>query len=115
MNQDQLKQAVAQAAIDYILPYLEPRSIIGVGTGSTANFFIDPWGEVYPCNGMEEKCWKESMGNIHEKPFMEIWESEQAQHVRQMVRKCPKNCWMVGTASPVMHKYVKYPAKWALK
>ena len=41
MNQDQLKQAVAQAAIDYILPYLEPRSIIGVGTGSTANFFID--------------------------------------------------------------------------
>ncbi len=41
MNQDQLKQAVAQAAIDYILPHLEPRSIIGVGTGSTANFFID--------------------------------------------------------------------------
>ena len=35
MNQDQLKQAVAQAAIDYILPHLEPRSIIGVGTGST--------------------------------------------------------------------------------
>ena len=23
-----------------------------------ANFFIDPWGEVYPCNGLEEKCWK---------------------------------------------------------
>ncbi|HAB93028.1 MAG: ribose-5-phosphate isomerase RpiA [Thiopseudomonas sp.] len=41
MNQDQLKQAVAQAAIDYILPHLEPRSIIGVGTGSTANYFID--------------------------------------------------------------------------
>lgn len=80
-----------------------------------ANFFIDPWGEVYPCNGMEEKYWKESMGNIHDKPFMEIWESDQAQKVRAMVRKCPKNCWMVGTASPVMHKYVKYPAMWALK
>ena len=79
------------------------------------NFFIDPWGEVMPCNGLEEKYWKESMGNIHDKPFMEIWEGEQAQRVRQMVRRCPKNCWMVGTASPVMHKYVKYPAKWALQ
>ena len=55
------------------------------------------------------------MGNIHDAPFMEIWESEQAQKVRAMVRKCPKNCWMVGTASPVMHKYIKYPAKWALQ
>jgi len=41
MTQDQLKQAVAQAAIDFILPKLDDKSIIGVGTGSTANFFID--------------------------------------------------------------------------
>lgn len=41
MTQDQLKQAVAQAAIDIIRPKLEKNSIIGVGTGSTANFFID--------------------------------------------------------------------------
>jgi len=41
MNQDQLKQAVAQAAIAYIKPKLDARAIIGVGTGSTANFFID--------------------------------------------------------------------------
>ncbi len=41
MNQDQLKQAVAQAAIDYIEPKLYSDSVIGVGTGSTANFFID--------------------------------------------------------------------------
>ncbi|WP_271410192.1 ribose-5-phosphate isomerase RpiA [Pseudomonas sp. Q1-7] len=41
MTQDQLKQAVAQAAIDVILPKLDEKSIIGVGTGSTANFFID--------------------------------------------------------------------------
>ena len=38
-----------------------------------------------------------------------------AEEVLAMVRKCPKNCWMVGTASPVMHKYVKYPLKWALR
>lgn len=41
MNQDELKQAVAKAALDYIAPRLERNSIIGVGTGSTANFFID--------------------------------------------------------------------------
>ncbi|WP_336365797.1 ribose-5-phosphate isomerase RpiA [Marinobacter sp. C2H3] len=41
MTQDELKQAVARAAIDYIAPRLNKDSIIGVGTGSTANFFID--------------------------------------------------------------------------
>lgn len=80
----------------------------------TTNFFIDPWGNVLPCNGMEEKYWKESMGNIHDEDFMTIWTSERAQKVRERVRTCPKNCWMVGTASPVMHKYIKYPLQWAL-
>ena len=37
MTQDELKQAVARAAIDYVAD----GEIIGVGTGSTANFFID--------------------------------------------------------------------------
>src|SRR5699024_9333128 len=41
MSQDQRKQAVAQAALDSILPRLDKDSVIGVGTGSTANFFID--------------------------------------------------------------------------
>lgn len=41
MNQDQLKEAVAKAALDYIHPKLSEDSIIGVGTGSTANYFID--------------------------------------------------------------------------
>lgn len=59
---------------------------------------------------------EKSIGNIRETPnFKEIWEGKQAEQVRQMVRRCPKNCWMVGTASPVMHKYIKYPLKWALK
>lgn len=41
MSQDQLKQAVAQAAVAEILPRLDRHAVIGVGTGSTANFFID--------------------------------------------------------------------------
>lgn len=37
MTQDEMKQAVAKAAIEYV----EAGTIVGVGTGSTANFFID--------------------------------------------------------------------------
>jgi ribose 5-phosphate isomerase A len=36
MTQDEMKRAVARAAIEHV-----PAGIIGVGTGSTANFFID--------------------------------------------------------------------------
>ncbi len=41
MTQDEMKQAVAAAALDYVLPKLKADSIIGIGTGSTANCFID--------------------------------------------------------------------------
>jgi ribose 5-phosphate isomerase A len=37
MTQDELKQAVARAALDYVIE----GEIVGVGTGSTANAFID--------------------------------------------------------------------------
>lgn len=46
MTQDELKKAVAKAAIDYITPRLDSESVIGVGTGSTANFFIDMLAEL---------------------------------------------------------------------
>lgn len=36
-----MKQAVAQAALDYLRPRLERDTVIGIGTGSTANYFID--------------------------------------------------------------------------
>jgi ribose 5-phosphate isomerase A len=42
MTQDELKKLVAQAAIEYVVP----DTIIGVGTGSTANFFIDALAEI---------------------------------------------------------------------
>ncbi|HEY9109859.1 MAG TPA: ribose-5-phosphate isomerase RpiA [Roseateles sp.] len=37
MNQDQLKQLVGRAAVDYVIP----GQILGVGTGSTVDCFID--------------------------------------------------------------------------
>ena len=41
MTQDDIKQAVAAAAVDYTLAKIDEQSIVGIGTGSTANFFID--------------------------------------------------------------------------
>jgi ribose 5-phosphate isomerase A len=42
LNQDQLKQAVARAAIEQV----EAGAVVGVGTGSTVNFFIDELAKV---------------------------------------------------------------------
>lgn len=46
MTQDELKDAVAAAAIDEIRPWLERDTVLGIGTGSTANRFIDRLGNL---------------------------------------------------------------------
>jgi len=42
MTQDEMKKAAAAAAIEYV----EPGMIVGIGTGSTANHFIDLLAEI---------------------------------------------------------------------
>ena len=46
MSQDDLKRAVAKAAFEYVESKLEDDTIIGIGTGSTANFFIEELGAI---------------------------------------------------------------------
>jgi ribose 5-phosphate isomerase A len=41
LSQQELKQNVAREAVQYILPMLDPRAVVGVGTGSTVDLFID--------------------------------------------------------------------------
>ncbi|MFT0547761.1 ribose-5-phosphate isomerase RpiA [Allopusillimonas ginsengisoli] len=41
LTQAQLKQNVAQAAVEFTLPFLAPDVVLGVGTGSTVDLFID--------------------------------------------------------------------------
>ncbi len=73
-------------------------------------FFVDPFGDVFPCNGMN---WK--MGSLKTQSFDEIWNSEQAKKVRENVKNCPKQCWMVGSASPAIKKSKLTAIKWILK
>lgn len=75
-------------------------------------FFIDPYGDVMPCNGTKEK---EVMGNLNEQSWDELWNSKQADKVRAKVRCCNRNCWMIGSVSPAMHKYIWKPAAWVIK
>ena len=44
--QDNLKRQVGEAAVEYIDSHLANDSIVGVGTGSTANFFIDALAKI---------------------------------------------------------------------
>ena len=76
-------------------------------------FFIDPYGDVMPCNGTKDK---EVMGNLNEcSAWEELWESEQAEKVRKKVRCCDRQCWMIGSVSPAMHKYIWVPVLWVVK
>lgn len=94
--------------INYV--YGQPR-LLPCDMGSNA-FFLDPYGDVIPCNGMDEKM---PMGNLHQNTWEEVWSSEQAQKVRQDVKKCPKNCWMIGSVSPAMRQRIWVPATWVLR
>lgn len=75
-------------------------------------FFIDPYGDVMPCNGTKEK---EVMGNLNNQSWDELWNSAQAENVRNKVRCCDRQCWMIGSVSPAMHKYIWVPAAWVIK
>lgn len=44
-SQDELKQQVAQSAINFILARISTDSILGIGTGSTMDIFIDALAE----------------------------------------------------------------------
>ncbi len=75
-------------------------------------FFLDPYGNVMPCNGSDAPM---GMGNLNKQTFDEIWNSSNADEVRKQVKDCQKQCWMIGSASPAMRKRVWMPAKWVVK
>jgi MoaA/NifB/PqqE/SkfB family radical SAM enzyme len=77
----------------------------------TDMFFVDPSANVMPCNGSDQPM---VMGNLHEQDFDTIWGSEQAKKVREQVKICDKQCWMIGSASPAMKKHISVPLKWVV-
>lgn len=74
------------------------------------SFFLDPYGEVRPCNVMER-----SMGNIKQQSFEEIWQSADADEIRQLVAQCPCNCWMIGSVAEPMKRHILQPLRWIMQ
>ena len=58
---------------------------------------------------------KEVMGNLNMQTWDELWNSPEAEMVRAKVRHCDRQCWMIGSVSPAMHKYIWKPTWWVLK
>ena len=75
-------------------------------------FFVDPWGDVLPCNGMDQK---QPMGNLNTQSWDDIWNSRRTERVRQLTDQCTKECWMIGSAAPAMWKNLYRPATWILR
>lgn len=84
---------------------------IACGAG-TDTFFLDPWGQVLACNGSVEPM---IMGDLNIHSFEDIWNSEQAEKVREQVKNCKQNCWMTGTAVPAMRRKPLEPIKWVFR
>jgi len=98
-----------------LINYVSGRERLLPCTAGTDMFFLDPWGEVRPCNGMEQSIWMDSFGNLHNSSFNEIWSSQKAKEIRNSVKNCPKNCWMIGTASPSIKRFPFKPTLWVIK
>lgn len=74
-------------------------------------FFIDPWGNVTPCNGSGEE-W--IIGNIKEDSFENIMNSEKAKEAAKKVAECKRNCAFIVTERHDMVRRPWVPIKWIL-
>jgi len=75
-------------------------------------FFIDPFGNVTPCNGSEEE-W--IIGNIKEDSFETIMHSDKAKEAAKKVTACKRNCTFIVTERHDMVRKPWKPIKWIIK
>lgn len=74
-------------------------------------FFIDPWGNVTPCNGSAEE-W--ILGNIKESSFDEIMNSAKAKEILQKIKACQRDCCFIVTERHDMVRRPWRPIYWVL-
>lgn len=75
-------------------------------------FFIDPWGNVSPCNGSAEE-W--ILGNIKDDSLENIINSEKAKEAEKKVSECKRNCAFIVTERHDMVRKPWKPIKWIIK
>jgi MoaA/NifB/PqqE/SkfB family radical SAM enzyme len=90
-----------------LIDYVDGRARRVRCTAGRRFIFLDPVGDVYPCNMLDMR-----MGNITQQSFPEILHS--SQRILEYVERCPQNCWMVCTVAPMMRKNPFKPMLWIL-
>ncbi|MFA4992307.1 MAG: radical SAM protein [Candidatus Omnitrophota bacterium] len=75
-------------------------------------FFVDPLGNVSPCNGSEEQ-W--IIGNLKESSFKDIMDSEKAREAYQKIGSCKRNCCFVVTERHDMVRRPWEPICWIVR
>jgi len=71
-------------------------------------FYLDPYGNVYPCNMLDRP-----IGNLQEKDYDQL--AREAAGTLAYVRRCPVQCWMVCTVAPAMRRDKRVPGWWVLR
>ena len=84
------------------------RPICGAGRDF---FFVDPFGNVTPCNGSDEE-W--ILGNIKFDPIENILNSEKAKETMHKIKSCKKECCFVVTERHDMVRRPLKPISWVL-
>ncbi len=75
-------------------------------------FFIDPFGNVSPCNGSGEE-W--IIGNIKDDSFENIMASEKAKEATEKIKNCKRNCAFIVTERHDMVRRPWKPIWWVIK
>ncbi len=71
-------------------------------------FFMEPGGDIYPCN-----MWPEKLGNIRLETYDEML--QRSGRLLRDVDSCEVECWMSCTVAPSMRRRPLGPAVWVLK
>jgi len=79
----------------------DPRRIFTCYSG-THSFYLDPYGNVYPCVVLNKK-----LGNVRERSFEKIWLGEEARQIRRSIAARECHCWTVCEALPSLGRSLK--------
>lgn len=74
-------------------------------------FFVDPWGNITPCNGSDEE-W--IVGNIKEDSIENIMNSNDMQEVLKKIKSCQKDCCFIVTERHDMVRRPWVPIYWII-
>lgn len=75
-------------------------------------FFVDPWGNISPCNGSDEE-W--IIGNLKDDSFENIMNSQKAKEMMEKANRCKKDCCFIVTDRHEMVRNPWKPIRWILE